>query len=226
MENKTRASQEKIFRELYDKNKGTPMAVSSESYAHKWLRFENVASIFKDMDDISVHDVGMGVADFYSFLTDNFPGKKIEYSGSEILQEFVDESRRRFPHLTFHNRDIAERSGVDRYDFVIMSGVFHQRRDTSIPEWERFAQQIILNSFNMARKGLSFNMVSPFVDFYQTQVYYGNLFKFITFINDNLSRFFTIHHDYALFEFTIHVFREEFVKELYPQTEFAKYFKV
>ena len=41
-ENKTRKSQEQIYRNLYEEHKGTPKAVASESLAHKALRFGQI----------------------------------------------------------------------------------------------------------------------------------------------------------------------------------------
>jgi glycosyltransferase involved in cell wall biosynthesis len=50
--------------------------------------------------------------------------------------------------------------------------------------------------------------------------------KLINFINDDLSRFFEIRHHYALFEFTVYVNEEDFIKSKTHQPEFQKYFKV
>ena len=224
--NKTLHSQENIFRELYKKHKGTPMAVSSESLNHKQMRFKMICDIFKDDDNFSVHDVGMGIADLGAFIKHEFSDKKITYSGTEIIEEYVNEAQSRFPQSTFYKRDIAEQSYDDKYDYMLLSGVFHQRRDSSIKDWEAFSQLILKSAFAMCNKGIAFNFISPFVDFYQTQVYYCNLPKLLNFINDELSRFFVIQHNYALFEFTVYVFKEEFIKSKYTQPEFQKYFKV
>ncbi|MFW5879700.1 MAG: hypothetical protein ACOCUV_02640 [bacterium] len=224
MKNKTRKSQKKIFKDLYTRYNGSPMAVSSESMEHKRLRFKFVTDIFKCEDNISVHDVGMGIADMYQFIKDEYPDKSIEYSGTEILKEFVDESKRRYPDLTFYYRDIAEKSYEDIYDYILMSGLFHQRRDSSIRDWEDFACNIIFNSFKMCKKGIAFNFISPFVDYYQTQVYYCNFPKYVNFINDKLSRFFEIRHCYPLFEFTVYVYQKDFIRKHYLQQEFQKYF--
>jgi hypothetical protein len=224
MKNKTKESQMEIYRKLFDENRGTPMAVSSESLAHKFLRFKQIAGIFDQDDDFTIHDIGMGLADFYQFLLNEFPIKKIIYSGSEILEEYVNESKLRFPGNSFYLRDIAEESFKDKYDYIIMSGLFHQRRDTKIRDWEKFSQIILKNSFEMCNKGIAFNFISPFVDFYQTQVYYCNLPKLLNFINDELSRFFVIKHNYALFEFTVYVYKDEFIKSKHYQPEFVKYF--
>jgi len=225
MKNPTRQKQEKIFRDLYENNKGTPMATSSESLAHKALRYKFITSIFGDDDGFSVHDVGMGLADLNAYIVHTFPNRQIEYSGSEIVDELVASSRERYPHVTFFHRDLSEEPGRDAYDYVVMSGVFHQRRDSSIREWETFSQKLLRNSFAMCRKGISFNFISPFVDFYQTNVYYCNFSKLLNFINDDLSRFFEIKHNYALFEFTVSVYKEEYVSSKYPEDELSKYFR-
>jgi len=201
------------------------MAVSSESMEHKQMRFDFITAILQSDDPVSVHDVGMGLADMYPYLRKKYPDKTITYSGSEILKEFVEESSNRFPELVFHHRDIAERAYQDTYDYVLMSGLFHQRRETSIREWEQFACNILNNSFQMCTKGIAFNFISPFVDFYQTQVYYSNLPKIINFINDDLSRFFEIRHHYALFEYTVYVYKKDHIRSLHGQPEFAKYFE-
>ena len=225
MNNSTRENQEKIYRELYQKYKGTPMAVSSESLEHKKIRFKNICDIFINEESFTLHEVGMGIADMNQYIIDFYPKKKVVYSGTEILEEYVKEAEIRFPHSKFFHRDIAESSFKDTYDFIVLSGVFHQRRESSIRDWENFSQNILRNTFKMCHKGIAFNFISPFVDFYQTQVYYANLPKLLNFINDDLSRFFEIKHNYALFEFTVYVYKESYIKSIYPQSEFSKYFK-
>mgnify|MGYP001322142966 CR=1 FL=1 len=226
MKNKTRASQEKIYKDLYQKHKGTPMAVSSESINHKMKRFELICGIFHNDNNFSVHDVGMGLSDLGQYIFDNNRDKQIIYSGSEILKEYVDDSALRFPNSNFFFRDLATQSFDDKYDYMLLSGVFHQRRDSSIKDWERFSQNILLNAFKMCNKGIAFNFISPFVDFYQTHVYYCNLIKLINFINDDLSRFFEIKHNYALYEFTVYVYKESYIKSMTDESEFQKYFKI
>lgn len=224
--NKVRDNQEKIYKELYQKHKGEPMAVSSESFAHKKQRYDIISRIFEKDTAFTLHDVGMGLADFKKYLNEHHSEKNIIYSGSEILEEFVADSKKMYPDCEFHHRDVSEQSFPEVYDYVMMSGVFHQRRSTKIKDWELFSQEMISNAFKMCRKGLAFNFISPFVDFYQTEVYYCNLPKLIQFVNDDVSRFFQIHHDYALFEFTVFVYKEEFILQNSPQPEFQKYFQL
>jgi len=226
MVNNTRGNQEDFYRGLLEKNKSGPGVVSSESLAHKELRFSKISEIFKNDISFSVHDIGMGIADFYNYIQNNLNDLNIKYSGTEILKEFVDISKERYPDINFYHQDIAESPSDKIYDYVIFSGVFHQRRGSSIGDWEKFSQNLISNAFKMSKKGIAFNFISPFVDFYQTEVYYCNMHKLIEFINSDLSRFFEIKHNYALYEFTIFVYKEEYIKEKNPQNEFKKYFNV
>jgi SAM-dependent methyltransferase len=222
-----RQAQEKIFRDLYNNHKGSPMAVSSESLEHKRLRFTEILRIVDGCGPISIHDVGCGIGDLGAFSRRELDeGVELDYSGTEILPEFIEEAKKRFPDSKFYVRDLAEKPADELYDYVVLSGVFHQRRDTRIPDWEQFSQRLLRNCFKMAKRGIAFNFISPFVDFYQEQVYYCNLQKMIQFVVDDLSRFFEVRHSYALFEFTVFVYREEYVAAKHPQEEFQKYFRI
>lgn len=201
------------------------MAVSSESAAHKRLRYEQLARVFSDDDCFSVHDIGMGLGDFYDYIQREHAGRTVAYSGSEILQEFCVDARKRFPNVNVLQRDLSDAVFADRYDYVVLSGVFHQRRSTTIPEWELYWQRLLYNAFTMCNKAVAFNFVSPFVDFYQAEVYYCNIHKLIGFVVDHLSRFFEINHAYALYEFTVFVYRPDYIKGRHGQPEFQKYFK-
>jgi len=224
--NKTAKKQIQHYSDLYSKHHGTPMAVSSESLEHKKLRFEKISNIFENDNNFSVHDVGMGLSDFNDYINIRFPEKEIVYSGSDIVKEYVDESTKKFPSLSFKQRDLSESIPTDElYDYVVMSGVFHQMRNSTVTEWEDFYQNLLQNSFKIAKKGLAFNFVTEHVDFRLNEIYYCEIEKLIAFITKNLSRFFVIHHNYALYELTVHVFTQEFISEKYPQKEFTKYFK-
>ena len=199
------------------------MATSSESLEHKKLRFSMISETFSNDNDFSIHDVGMGLAQFYDFFKNKYPDKHFEYSGTEIVPEYFDNCKEKYPDLSFYLRNLAETIITEQYDYVIMSGVFHQIRETKRKEWEFYIQKLLTNSFVGVKKAMVFNVVSPFVDFYQTQVYYCNLSKLLNFINDDLSRFWTIKQNYPLFEMTITVYNQDYIKLLYPQLEFKKY---
>jgi hypothetical protein len=221
-------SQREHFSYLFHKYGNLPMATSSESIAHKRIRYEQILECIDLDEPFSIHDVGFGLGAFHDFLEESISSTSFIYSGSEITLELVNTVKEKLPGKTLFHRNLAEatsRNLGEEYDYVVLSGVFHQIQDTSIPEWENYIKQILLNCFSMTNKGLVFNVVSPFVDYHQVGVYYANLSKLLEFITDQLSRFFIIRHNYALFEFTVVVFSVEHTREKFTQPEFKKYLK-
>jgi hypothetical protein len=225
MINKIRKSQEEYYSDLYKKHKGTPLAVSSESLAHKNLRYSQLIRLFESNASLTVHDVGMGIGHFHHYLTKHLDNLEFDYSGTEVVKDFYDYCVSELPDSKFYLRDLAEKPGDDKYDYVVMSGVFHQIRSNTRYTWENFMESLLINTFSMCNKGIGFNLVSGFVDYYQEGVYYANLPKLVNFINDKLSRYFAINHAYPLFEMTVFVYKESYMRSKHKQVEFRKYFK-
>jgi hypothetical protein len=225
MNNNVSKVQKKIFKDLLHKHQDSIKAVSSESLAHKNLRYAKISELFSNEKEIEVHDIGFGLAHYYTYLKRKYPKRKITYSGTEILKDFITLTKKKYPDNNYFYRDLSQKPGKDKYDYLILSGIFHQRQKITIPNRENFSQELIKNAFIMCRKAIAFNFVSPFVDYYQNHIYYSNLLKLIYFINDNLSRFFSILHNYPLYEFTVYVYRENYIKHKYNEEEFVKYFK-
>ena len=121
-------------------------------------------------------------------------------------------------------RDLSEKEVNEKYDYVILSGVFHQMRNISRKDWEDFAYNILSNAFKLCKHGMAFNFISPFVDYYQENVYYCDLMKLLHIINEKMSRFFVIKHNYALYELTIFVYPAEIIKKENKYIEMKKYF--
>jgi hypothetical protein len=203
-------------------------SVSSETEEHKKLRFSRLLNpIFEQerSNRFSIHDVGFGLAALYRYLCNNFDSESFDYSGSEILDSYVNDALEMFPHLSLYCRDINEEQSLEKYDWIILSGVFHQRRKVDEYSWNSYFEATLRSSFEMCSKGIAFNIPTSFVDYRLENIFYPDFGKTISFVASNLSRFFQIQHNYPLFESTVHVMREPMVKEMFPQLEFSKYFK-
>lgn len=217
-------NQIEYYRDLFEKYKGLPMAVSSESIAHKELRFSKIISFIEKNKNISVHDIGMGVGSFYEYIKKIREFRNVEYSGSDIFEGYVKEARNKYPECLFYLRDITLEKVNENYDYVILSGVFHQRREIGIKEWTVFSRKLIKNAFEICKRGLIVNFVSNYVDYYQPNIYYCDLSRFIGFVEEELSRYFIVDHCCPLYEFTVFVCKEDYIREKYHQQEFVKYY--
>ena len=226
MNNYVEEIQKKYYGKLLEEYGYNYKAVSSETKEHKKLRYNNLLKIIDCNQEFSIHDVGCGIGNLLEYMDENLKDHHFIYSGSEIVKEFYDYCREAYPGNKFFLRNIADKSFEDKYDYIVLSGIFHQMRNISIKDWEEFYRNLIKNSFQMSKKGIAFNFVTEFVDFYQPGIYYCNINKLINFINDNLSRFFVINHSYPLYELTVFVYKEAFIKSKYKEIEFEKYFKI
>lgn len=217
--------QEALFRSLFEKHKGLPDAVASESLAHKELRYSKLCEIFNNESDISIHDIGMGMGHLYEYIFNHHGSKGVEYSGTDIVKEYYDYCVNTYPGVRFCLRNLLTTDVDESYDYVLLSGVFHQIGNTTRREWEQYMYALLEKAFKMARKGVAFNVLSEHVDFYRPGVYYCNLSKLTNFIVDNLSRFYSINHASALFEATVFVFQEQYIHSKHPEAELQKYFR-
>lgn len=222
---KVAKSQSDYYGRLFKKHGYSPAAVASVKQIYKNLRYSKLSGIFKNDKDFSIHDIGMGLGHYYEYLKKNFLDRKIVYSGSEVVKKFVDFCENKYPANMFYYRDISAKKYKEKYDYLIFAGTFYHPYNNTKAEWEKFMFRIISNAFKMAKKGVAFNCITEFCDYYDHDLYYCNISKLVKFINNNLSRFFTIEHDYALYEFTVFVYNSNFIKNKYPEIEYQKYFK-
>jgi len=216
--------QKEHFKNLYKKNRGEPDAVASETYKHKKLRYSKLIDLFPDESDFTVYEVGYGLGHFYEYLEQNFESKRFTYSGSEIVREYHEYCTETYdPVGEFELRNILQDPPSNKFDYVIMSGVFHQISDASKESWEEYMYNILKKSFSISTKGIAFNFLTEYVDYKNDGNYYVDISNMIRFSNEQLSRFFELQHDYPLFESTMYVYKPEFITEIYPQDAFQKY---
>lgn len=199
-------------------------AVASGKQIYKDLRYEKLSQVFHHDSELTLHDVGFGLGHYYEFLKTCFPHKKIYYSGSEVTPEFVAFCKERYPGCEFFERDLAEKAYDDRYDYLVFGGTFYHLVDTPKDEFAEYVKQMLSNAFKMCRRGISFNFITGFCEYFYDDLFYGNVDDVVSFVAKNLSRFFILDHGYPLYEFTMMVYKENYIEKLYPQPEFAKYF--
>ena len=218
-------SQEKYYGDLFDKHGTGVDAVASGKQIYKDLRFKKLSAIFEDDDNFSIHDVGFGVGHYLDYITKKYPRLHIDYSGSEVTKRFVGHCQDKYPDKQFYHRDLSSSSFNEKYDYLVFGGTFYHKVDCSDEEFEAFVFRILKNTFKMSNKGIAFNFITDFVDYKYPDLYYAKLDKISDFVVNNLSRYFKIDHGYPLYEFTVHVFQENHIKQQFEDDEFKKYFK-
>lgn len=183
-----------------------------------WPIFEDVAKRYKVMLEVtkdnflankknSLLDLGCGTAHLYEYIL-NKDIKNIEYSGLDISQKFVDFAELKFPNNNFYCMDVLDSDNLlPNFDFIIMNGVFTEKRELSFQEmWEYFTDMINI-VFEKSNIGVAFNLMSKNVDWERDDLFHVSLDMLSDFICKNLTRNFIIRNDYGLYEYTVYIYK-------------------
>lgn len=133
----------------------------------------------------------------------------------------VQLAQKKYPELTIHQRDIFD--STDRYDYLVLSGVFNIPGNTSKADWNIFVFQMITKMFELADAGIVFNFLTNYKTTHHAGHCYFNPETIYGFCQQ-LSRFVNLNHTLPLYEVTCTVYKPVFVKQFHPASDFEKYF--
>jgi SAM-dependent methyltransferase len=181
-----------------------------------WPKVEDVDTRFKVMldivkphhsDKISLLDFGCGTSQLYEYILKH-QIKHITYSGLDISDKFISLSRQKFPAIDYYCADILDASiQLPDFEYIIMNGVFTEKRGLSFNEMFSYFQDVILRLFPKLRIGVAFNVMSKHVDWERDDLFHLPLDLLAAFLTKRVSRNFVIRNDYGLFEYTTYVFK-------------------
>lgn len=113
---------------------------------------------------VSLLDFGCGAAHLLQHL--QAAGiENIDYAGLDLSPKFVELARRKFPAHTFYCADLLEDAeALPRFDYVVMNGVFTERRSLSFDEMLAYFKRLLKQVWTRTACGLAFNVMSKQVD--------------------------------------------------------------
>lgn len=153
-------------------------------------------------------DFGCGASHLYPYLQHSrFAG--LEYHGLDASAAFCELSRSKYPHLDFTCMDVLDSpEGLREFDYVVMNGVFTEKRELSFEEMFAYFKQVLRVVFPRVRHGLAFNVMSKAVDWEREDLFHLPADLLISFLTKELTRHFVIRNDYGLYEYTVYVYKE------------------
>lgn len=177
------------------------------------LRFR-VADEFVRAPGVRIFDYGCGLGYFYQHLKAR--GFKPDYTGADILPEFVDACRKKFPGTEARFELISPTAPLPPpaagYDVVFLSGVFNVKLDGDEGASRAYTFSRLRELFALTRGVLVCDFLSPFVDFRQNESMHFSVEEIAAFCAKELSRRFVIRHDLLPYEFTLIVHRDGEIK--------------
>jgi hypothetical protein len=218
--------QRRMYGELYQRYGDDPKALFHNDRESQYERFKMLARCFShEMEAFSVHEIGCALGHFGEFLRESFP--QAVFSASDIYEPFVNTCRDRFPDREFYLRDITEELPEDRYDYVVICGTFNIPGSVPRDQWQQFVFCMLSAMYAMAVKGIGATFLTTYYDPGRNRedLYYQDEKRLMDLAVRNLSRHFELDSMGPLYEYAFRVYRPEYVRTLYPQMAFGKYFK-
>jgi SAM-dependent methyltransferase len=160
-------------------------------------------------EGVSLLDFGCGAAHFYEYIQRVGLGDRIEYSGLDVSPKFLELSRSKFPDITFYEADLlAGDTDLPSFDYVVMNGIFTLKAEMSYEQMLGYWRNLTELAFEKAKIGLAFNAMSTEVDWERDDLFHLKFSDATSFAGE-LSRRFTIRHDYGLYDYTTYVYRDQ-----------------
>ena len=110
----------------------SPKGVFWQSHKTQQSRFETLIKAIKVSDlsgKISISDFGCGYGALFQYIKNKPFMKGSLYIGYDIVDSFINEAKRRFPHSEW----ICSETILKETDYIFISGAFNMAFDKSIP---------------------------------------------------------------------------------------------
>lgn len=164
------------------------------------LRYRALESLIT-YPGMSVLDYGCGLGYALEYLLGL--GKKISYTGVDVVPEFIDKCREKYCDTAqFFVLDPTEPI-PGTYDIVFVSGVFNLRTHHNEDESIAYATSRMRQLFDSSRIVLVCDFLSHYVDFQQPEAQHFATGFISDFCARELTRRFMIRHDLLPYEFTL-----------------------
>lgn len=160
-------------------------------------------------NEFSLLDIGCGTGKLLEIIRQQ--QLSIKYTGLDLSMRFVNHCKKKFSDNVFLQVDILtdDCTHIPLHDLVVMNGVFTEKRELSHEQMTNFFYAFLIKSFQFTKHVMAFNVMSKLVDWERDDLFYVSFDSLCNFLRENLSRHFSIRHDYGLYEYTVYVYKTE-----------------
>lgn len=191
------------FEERLKEHGATPRGVDWNSVAAQETRFAQLIKVCEPTQSFSILDYGSGYGALADYLLRvGYPVDN--YVGFDMLESMAAKGREYHPDSAW----IQFTANFDELmpaDYVIASGIFNIRLQTTDSEWTQYVLSELHKMNGLSRRGFSFNMLTSYSDpqYMRPHLYYADPGFMFDYCKRNFSRNVALLHDYDLYDFTI-----------------------
>jgi len=197
------------YAKLITDNADAPAGAQWRDRATQERRMVVLAEV-ADLRRAKVLDFGCGTGHMLSVLRSQL-GFDGTYVGYDLVESALEIGRSTYPDARFERRDVLAEGLPEQFDYILVSGVFNNALSDN---WT-FLTTVIEKLFAATRCALAFNLLSTYVDTFDSGLAYFDPARVFGFCKEHLSPRVTLRHDYEVrpgvvpFEFTTYVYRTD-----------------
>jgi SAM-dependent methyltransferase len=201
----------KHYEDCLDKHGDTHLGVD-------WPKLEDVDKRYRVMMDLlrfdsqlqqpaSLLDFGCGAAHLIEYIRKN-DMEQVHYSGLDLSQKFISLCQQKYPEQSFYCLDILQNADqLPVFDYVVMNGVFTEKRDLTQDEMWEYLQKMLLAIVPHTRRGIAFNVMSKNVEWERDDLFHLSHDLLTDFVTKKISRDYIVRADYQLYEYTTYIYK-------------------
>jgi SAM-dependent methyltransferase len=197
------------YEACFEKHGDTPQGVDWPNLPDLLKRYRVMLDVVRGEDlSVSLLDFGCGTAMLKEFVQNQGLAGKIRYTGLDLGAAFIRRCRAKYPDTEFHHVDVLRHpEALPTFDYVVMNGVFTEKRDLPFEDMFDYFQRVLRTVFSKCTRGIAFNVMSKAVDWERDDLFHVPADRLIGFLTKELSRHFVLRNDYGLYEYTTYVYR-------------------
>ena len=203
-----------MYKTGYKTHGDSPAALLTPKGRNK-LRFRALLPLI-DTPGLSVLDYGCGLGYLFDYLQRE--DISVQYTGVDIVPEFIDACRQKYCDKADFQLIEAEQPLDRRFDVVFVSGVFNIPSHNNHRLSREYVTKRLKELFSVADVALVCDFLSPYVNYTQSDSQHFDTGFIADFCAKELPRRFVIRHDLLPYEFTMVAWRESGI--LRPQNIF------
>ena len=180
----------------------SPKGVDWNGEEGQILRYKQLLRIVEDRNKFSLIDYGCGYGALINVLRDL--GKEFQYFGLDLSDAMIQAAN----HLYGNDKNITffQTASINfSSDFIIASGVFNVKLNSSYALWEHYIENTLDNFNDNSNLGFAFNCLSSYSDknMQKDKLFYADPKSIFDLCKKKYSNNVALLHNYGLYEFTI-----------------------
>jgi len=173
------------------------------------LRYKKMLALLPDdyvTREYTLLDVGCGYGGLLQYAQKE--QIKLRYTGIDLASNMISWAKKHMHNGEFIEGDFIEHNFDERkFDLIVCNGILTQKLEASFSDMDKLAKNLIKKMFFVCTKGIAFNIMSTYVNFFSPNLYYKHPSEMLVYCLSEISQKVRLDHSYGLYEYTLYLYK-------------------